>query len=63
MATTDEEQMIFWQKESHAAIARIMLKLDAIGKNIIDEKYRYAQLSRLLSELENIDEHLDYYTK
>lgn len=63
MATTDQEQMIFWRKESHGVITRIMNQLDEIGKNLINEEYSYATLSRMLPELENISEHLASYNK
>lgn len=63
MATTEEEQMIFWRKESHGAITRIITQLDAIGKRLIEEEYNYATLSRLLPNLENISEQLGTYVK
>lgn len=63
MATTEEEQMIFWRKESHNNITRIMMQLDGIGKHLINEDYSYATLSRLLPELETISEKLYSYNR
>ncbi len=63
MATTEQEQMIFWAKESHSNVTQIISKLDAIGKGLIDEKYTYAKLSQLLPDLETINTMLDQYVK
>ena len=63
MATTEQEQMIFWQKESHGCITRMLLQLDEIARNIKDEKYTYATLSRLLPDLETMSENLGRYQK
>ena len=63
MATTEEEQMIFWQKETHSCITHMLLQLDEIAKNIKDEKYNYATLSRMLPEFETMSEQLNKYKK
>ena len=63
MATTEQEQMTFWQKESHSAITHMLLQLDEIARNIKDEKYTYATLSRLLPDLETMSENLGRYQK
>lgn len=63
MATTEQEQMIFWQKESHSTITHMLLQLDEIARNIKNEKYTYATLSRLLPDLETMSENLGRYQK
>ena len=63
MATTEQEQMTFWQKESHGTITHMLLQLDEIARNIKEQKYTYATLSRLLPDLETMSENLGRYQK